>query len=112
MISTILSNWEMIISVVFTIAVLGVFVASFIESWTNSKTYKYAIQGIEFADKVGGDNRTKLVRAVSFVESLILAKVPLPFRGFVDKMINSEKIAEVIERRLTENKLKQLNEKK
>lgn len=104
MISTILSNGDLIISVVFTIAVLGMFIASFVESLANSKAYKYAEQGIAFAEKIGGDNKTKLVRAVSFVESLILAKVPFMFRSFVDNLIDSEKIADIIERQITKNK--------
>lgn len=104
-IKNILGNSEMIISIIILVVMVIMFFSSFVSKWVNSKAYKYAEQGIEFADKLGGgNNETKLVRAVSFVETLILSRVPILFRGFVDNLIDAEKIASIIERRLSEMK--------
>ena len=111
-IKNILGNSEMIISIIILVVMVIMFFSSFVSKWVNSKSYKYAEQGIEFAEKLGGDNHTKLVRAVSFVETLILNCTPVLLRGFVDNLIDPEKIASIIERRLTEMKHGELKEEK
>jgi hypothetical protein len=103
-VKNILGNSEMIVSIVFLVVTAAMFGASYVSKWAHSKAYHYAEQGIEFAEKIGGDNRTKLVRAVSFVETLVLGHIPILLRGFVDNLINAEKIASIIERRLSEIK--------
>ena len=52
------------------------------------------------------------VRAITYIENIVLPKIPIVFRPFINFIINAEKIADMIERKLTENKLKLLNEKK
>ena len=62
----------------------------------------------KFADKVGGTNKDKLVRAITFIENEVLKKVPFAFRGIIDFAINPRKIADLIERRITATKLKKI----
>ena len=105
-------NLEMIINVVVIVIAVGLVGFSFTKYWADDQIKKVVQNGIDFANQLGGSNRDKLVRAVTYIENIILPKIPLIFRPFADLIINAEKIADMIERRLTENKLKLLSEKK
>ena len=95
---------EMTINVIVLVAALTVVGVTFTKFWTDSKTRFYIQSAIDFADKIGGTNRDKLVRAITFIENAVLAKVPTAFKNIVDFFINAQKIADLIERRITENK--------
>ena len=90
-----------ILKIVVALILVGL---SFTKFWTDSKVRIYIQMGIDFANTVGGTNRDKLVRAVTYIENKILNKVPVAFRPMVDFMINAEKIATLVERQLTSNK--------
>lgn len=105
-------NLEMIINVVVIVIAVGLVGFSFTKYWADDQIKKVVQNGIDFSDKLGGTNRDKLVRAITYIENIILSKIPLPLKPFADLIINAEKIADMIERKLTENKLKLLNEKK
>ena len=101
-------NLEIIVNIMVIVVALGLVGFSFTKYWANEQIKKVVQSAIDFSDKLGGTNRDKLVRAVTYIENIILSKTPLMFRGFVDFIINSEKIANLIERRLTEIKNVQL----
>ena len=95
---------EMTVNAIVLVVALTVVGLSFTKFWADSKTRFYIQSAIDFADKIGGTNRDKLVRAITFVENAVLAKVPAAFKNIVDYFINPNKIADLIERRITENK--------
>lgn len=105
-------NLGIIVNIIVIVVALGLVGFSFTKYWADDQIKKVVQNGIDFANQLGGSNRDKLVRAVTYIENIILPKIPLIFRPFADFIINAEKIADMIERRLTENKLKLLSEKK
>ena len=93
--------WQSTIVIVLPLAVIGVGLTKLIEN----KFIKIAVPlGIEFAEKLGG--KTKLIRAVTFVENYVLNKMPVFLRPLADFLINPQKIADLIERELTKIKEK------
>lgn len=105
-------NLEIIVNIIVIVLVIGLVGLTFTKYWANEQIKKTVQSAIDFADNLGCSNRDKLVRAVTYIENIILPKIPLIFRPFADFIINAGKIADMIERRLTENKLKLLSEKK
>lgn len=78
--------------------------------YINDKVKKLVPLGVEFADKLTENtNKEKLVKAISFIEISILSIVPLPIRPVVDYLIDSNEIANKIERFITKRKIKELN---
>lgn len=78
--------------------------------YLNNKIKKLVPLGVRFADKLTENtNKEKLVKAISFIEISILNVVPLPIRPVVDYLIDSNEIANRIERFITKRKIKELN---
>ena len=63
---------------------------------------------IKFADMTGKTGKDKLVRAVTYIENIVLSKIPIFLRPLADYLINPKKIAELVERKITEIKQKNL----
>ncbi len=61
---------------------------------------------IKFADMTGKTGKDKLVRAVTYIENIVLSKVPIVIRPLADYLINSAKIVKLIERQITKIKNK------
>ena len=80
------------------------------KAFVNSKIKSFIPLGVEFADKLTENtNKEKLVKAISFIEISILNVIPLPIRPVVDYLIDSNEIANRIERFITKRKIKELN---
>lgn len=79
----------------------------------NEKLKGFVPLGVDFAnDLKDKTNKEKLVKAVSFVEVSLLSITPSVIRPIVDYLIDSEKIANYIERYITTKKIKNNNNKK
>ncbi len=99
-------NLDMLVTIVSVVIVI--ILSS--KLYLNSKIKKLVPLGVEFADKLSQNtNKEKLVKAISFIELSILNVIPLPIRPFVDYLIDSDKIANKIERFITKRKIKELN---
>ena len=59
---------------------------------------------IKFADMTGKTGKDKLVRAVTYIENIVLLKVPIVIRPLADFLINPAKIVTLIERQITKIK--------
>lgn len=79
----------------------------------NEKLKKFVPLGVDFANGLKDKtNKEKLIKAVSFVEVSLLNVVPSVIRPIVDYLIDSEKIANYIERYITTKRInKGSNEK-
>lgn len=95
-----------IVSIVF-ILIISIFGSKL---YLNSRIKKLVPLGVRFADKLTENtNKEKLVKAISFIEISILNVVPLPIRPVVDYLIDSNEIANRIERFITKRKIKELS---
>lgn len=97
------------------ISLVVIFLISYISTkiTINEKLKSFVPLGVDFAnDLKDKTNKEKLVKAVSFVEVSLLSVVPSVIRPIVDYLIDSEKIANYIERYITTKKIKNNNNKK
>ena len=95
-----------IVSIVF-ILIISIFGSKL---YLNNKIKKLVPLGVRFADKLTENtNKEKLVKAISYIEISILNVIPLPIRPLVDYLIDSNEIANKIERFITKRKIKELN---
>ena len=74
--------------------------------YENHLIKKSVDSGIKFADMTGKTGKDKLVRAVTYIENIVLSKVPIVIRPLADYLINSAKIVKLIERQITKIKNK------
>ncbi len=94
------------------LSLLIIYIVTYVSGkvFVNSKIKSFIPLGVEFADKLTENtNKEKLVKAISFIEISILSIVPLPIRPVVDYLIDSNEIANKIERFITKRKIKELN---
>ena len=94
------------------LSLLIIYIVTYIsgKAFVNSKIKSFIPLGVEFADKLTENtNKEKLVKAISFVEISILNVIPLPVKLLVDYLIDSNEIANRIERFITKRKIKELN---
>ena len=61
---------------------------------------------IGFAEHTGKTGRDKLIRAVTYIENIVLSKTPVFLRPIADYLINSNKIVALVERQITKIKNK------
>lgn len=82
-------------------------IVSFLKSKTNKLISKYLPLGIEVGDflKNKKTNPERLYQAVLTVENKILTAFPKKIRPWIDKIIDSSKIALEIERELNKKKI-------
>ena len=62
---------------------------------------------IKFAEHTGKTGRDKLIRAVTYIENIVLSKTPVFLRPIADYLINPNKIVALVERQITKIKNKQ-----
>ena len=74
--------------------------------YENHLIKKSVDSAIKFADMTGKTGKDKLVRAVTYIENIVLSKVPIVIRPLADYLINSAKIVKLIERQITKIKNK------
>ena len=74
--------------------------------YENHLIKKSVDSAIKFADVTGKTGKDKLVRAVTYIENIVLLKVPIVIRPLADYLINSAKIVKLIERQITKIKNK------
>ena len=74
--------------------------------YENHLIKKSVDSAIKFADMTGKTGKDKLVRAVTYIENIVLSKVPIVIRPLVDYLINSAEIVKLIERQITKIKNK------
>ena len=86
---------------VVAIFLVGIFLA---KSKINALIRKFIPEGVAFADTLDTESRHKLVRAVTYVENIVLSVVPSILKPVVDYLINPVYIVEQIERYLTSKK--------
>ena len=72
--------------------------------YENHLIKKSVDSAIKFADMTGKTGKDKLVRAVTYIENIVLLKVPIVIRPLADYLINSAKIVTLIERQITKIK--------
>ncbi len=94
------------IAIVVVVAV--VIVAGVTKLYGNHLIKKSVDTAIRFADMTGNTGKDKLVRAVSYIENIVLSKIPIFLRPLADYLINPVKIVELVERKITEIKQKNL----
>ena len=86
--------------------VTAVVVAGGTKLYENHLIKKSVDSAIKFADMTGKTGKDKLVRAVTYIENIVLSKVPIVIRPLADYLINSAKIVKLIERQITKIKNK------
>ena len=86
--------------------VTAVVVAGGTKLYENHLIKKSVDSAIKFADMTGKTGKDKLVRAVTYIENIVLSKVPIVIRPLADYLINSAKIVKLIERQVTKIKNK------
>ena len=74
--------------------------------YENHLIKKSVDSAIKFADMTGKTGKDKLVRAVTYIENIVLSKVPIVIRPLADYLINSAKIVKLIERQIAKIKNK------
>ena len=99
-------NLNEIFTVIFTLAIFVTAIAGSTKMYENHLIKKSVDTAIKFADMTGKTGKDKLVRAVTFIENLILSKVPIFLRPLADFLINPAKIVTLIERQITKIKQK------
>ena len=98
---------NIVINIGVLILVLFILVAGLTKLYENVLIKKSVNAAIEFAESTGKTGKDKLVRAVTFIENIVLAKIPVWLRPLADFLINPDKIVTLIERQITKIKNKQ-----
>ena len=92
------------IAIVSVVAV--VIVAGITKLYGNHLIKKSVDTAIEFAEHTGKTGRDKLIRAVTYIENIVLSKTPVFLRPIADYLINPNKIVVLVERQITKIKNK------
>ena len=99
-------NLNLIGNITIVTGVTAVVIAGGTKLYENHLIKKSVDSAIKFADMTGKTGKDKLVRAVTYIENIVLSKVPIVIRPLADYLINSAKIVKLIERQITKIKNK------
>ena len=93
-------------NIAIVVVVTVVIVAGITKLYGNHLIKKSVDIAIEFAEHTGKTGRDKLIRAVTYIENIVLSKTPVFLRPIADYLINPNKIVALVERQITKIKNK------